>query len=312
MTTLAANPATDGSTDPSMADRALAWGRESDISARSAIVTILGDTVAPLGGTLWLSDLIALAEPFGFSERLVRTSMFRLAAEGWVENERVGRRSRYALTPYGLDEIATAEERIYRRRGRSWDGQWTLVFLPDDADGAEELSRHLRWRGFAQMADGVQARPNDDVAATRRLFERLQLDIHPPMAAARFDGSAPVAASAPFRSDSGLADAEDGYRRFVNRYRWTVDAGLDRLPPADAFALRTMLVHDLRRARLRDPELPPALLPDDWVGHRAVELAGSVYRTVSDDAWSFVTDLTDLAIDHDETRLHLRFKDGQS
>jgi len=290
--------------------RALAWGQGSDISARSALVTILGDTVAPLGGRLWLADLIALAEPFGFSERLVRTSMFRLAAEGWVDNERVGRRSRYALTGYGLDEIASAEARIYRPRVRPWDGQWTLVFLADGPDG--ELARHLRWRGFAQLADGVHAAPNDEVAATRYLVERLGVDPPPPVAAARFDGAAPVAAS-PFRADSGLAEAEEGYRRFVEANGWAAGADLDALAPVDAYALRTMVVHDLRRVRLRDPELPPALLPDDWIGQRADELAATIYRSITDRAWRFVAEVTGLAADPDRPPLSLRFTpDGGS
>ena len=71
---------------------------QPDISARSVLVTVLGDSVLPVTKTVWLSSLFELARPFGFSERLVRTSMFRLAAEGWVSNERVGRRSRYSLT----------------------------------------------------------------------------------------------------------------------------------------------------------------------------------------------------------------------
>ena len=298
---------------PSVTDRAVAWGRQPDISARSALVTIFGDTVAPLGGTLWLADLIALAEPFGFSERLVRTSMFRLVSEGWVDNERIGRRSRYSLTGYGLDEIASAEDRIYRRQARTWDGQWTLVFVtpaatPDaDSGGDQELIRHLRWRGFAQLAEGVHATPNDGVDATRRLFDRLGLDPHPPLAAARFDDEGPVAGSGPFRIDSGLAAAEDAYRRFVERYRWVEEGQDDALTPLGAFALRTMVVHDLRRARLRDPQLPPELLPDDWVGGRAVDLAGAVYRTVSDRAWAFVADVTGLHVDTAATPLPLRF-----
>ncbi len=294
-----------------MAERAIAWGREPDISARSALVTILGDTVAPLGGTVWLADLIALAAPFGFSERLVRTSMFRLAAEGWIGGERVGRRSRYSLTGYGRDEIAAAERRIYQPRARAWDGWWTLVFVPDptgDGPGErrDELERHLRWRGFARLADGVRAAPNDDVEATRRLFERLALDPAPPLAAARFD-RAPAVDSPSYRADSGLAAAEVGYRRFAERYDWTTDAPLDELDRSEAFALRTMIVHDLRRARLHDPELPSALLSEEWVGHRAMDLAASIHRRISGPAWAWVAEVTGLAVDGSDERVALRF-----
>ncbi len=303
----------------SMLEAATAWGRSSDISARSALVTILGDTVAPLGGTVWLSDVIALAQPFGFSERLVRTSMFRLAAEGWVASERVGRQSRYSLTDYGREETRAAEQRIYRPRAGTgdaagdgaWDGSWTLVFVPPGGEGADELARHLRWRGFAPMADGVAARPNDSVAETRRLLDRLDIEPPPPVAAARFDGDgeAPVVGRG-FRDESGLADAEAAYQRFLDRYGPVDPDGVGRpLDPTAGFALRTMVVHDLRRARLRDPDLPAAVLPADWVGHRAIGLAAELYRAVTAPAWRWVEEITGLTVDPTTPPLSERFSE---
>lgn len=311
-----------------IAERAIAWGQEPDISARSTLVTILGDTIAPLGGTAWLAHLITLAEPFGFNERLVRTSMFRLAAEGWVDNERIGRQSRYSLTPHGERETTAAEQRIYHLGDRVWDGSWTLVFLAQDptADGPppdDDPARLLRWRGFARMADSVHARPNDVTAETRELLDRLGLDPPPAVASARFDGSgeAPVDGT-PFRLDSGLADAEDAYRRFVDRYRWADPDGGDGtgrhtdtgaafdpadLSPVEAFALRTMVIHDLRRARLRDPDLPVAVLPDDWPGLRAIELAARIHAAVAAEAWSWVTEITGLEPDLTAPPLSHRF-----
>ncbi|MYL04319.1 MAG: hypothetical protein F4011_09090 [Acidimicrobiaceae bacterium] len=88
----------DDSDDSDIAAAVRLRCKQTDISARSLLVTVLGDSVLPVTETLWLSGLFELAAPFGFSERLVRTSMFRLVSEGWVSNERVGRRSRYSLT----------------------------------------------------------------------------------------------------------------------------------------------------------------------------------------------------------------------
>ncbi|MCE2516108.1 MAG: hypothetical protein J4F37_14075 [Acidobacteria bacterium] len=91
---------------------------EPDISARSVLVTVLGDSVLPVTKTLWLSSLFQLAKPFGFSERLVRTSMFRLVAEGWMTNERIGRRSR--ASPRTPTAASTAPSRTPgTARGRS-------------------------------------------------------------------------------------------------------------------------------------------------------------------------------------------------
>ena len=54
---------------------------------------------------------------------------------------------------------------------------------------------------------------------------------------------------------------------------------------------------DLRRARLQDPDLPAQLLPPDWVGHRAIELAAAIHRAVAEPAWRWVEELTDLTVD---------------
>lgn len=304
--------------EPILADRARAWGRAADISARSALVTILGDTIAPLGGSAWLADVIVLAQPFGFSDRLIRTSMFRLVAEGWVVSERHGRRSRYALTEHGREETRVAERRIYRPEARTWDGSWTLVFLGAGSTGnrgaeaapIDDLARHLRWRGFAPMADGVHAHPNDSVAETRQLLERLGVQPAPPIAAARFDGDGEAPIVGPgFRDESGLAEAEAAYHRFLDRYE-PVEPSAE-LAPIDAFALRTMVVHDLRRARLRDPDLPTALLPTDWVGRRAVELASRLYRSIDEPAWSWVEEVTGSTV-QDEDLVAARFTPDES
>ena len=59
--------------------------------AKSLCVTLIGDAIEPHGGSLWLSDLIQLVAPLGINERLLRTSVFRLVAQGWLQSERHGR-----------------------------------------------------------------------------------------------------------------------------------------------------------------------------------------------------------------------------
>src|SRR5690606_18137458 len=98
--------------------------------AKSLCVTLLGDAVEPHGGSIWLSKLIELVEPLGINERLLRTSVFRLVAQHWLQSERHGRRSLYRLSKQGLDLTGQASERIYHELSPSWQGDWTLVVLP--------------------------------------------------------------------------------------------------------------------------------------------------------------------------------------
>ena len=48
-----------------------------------------------------LGSLIGLLERLGVNERLVRTTVFRLAKDDWLLAETEGRRSNYVLSPIG-------------------------------------------------------------------------------------------------------------------------------------------------------------------------------------------------------------------
>ena len=52
--------------------------------AKSLIMTVWGDAIAPHGGTVWLGSLIRLLAPLGLNERLVRTGVLRLVRDGWL------------------------------------------------------------------------------------------------------------------------------------------------------------------------------------------------------------------------------------
>src|SRR5579862_9176854 len=117
----------------------------------SLLITLFGDAIAPRGGAVTLGSLIRLAAPFGLTERLVRTSVARLAREGWLTASRCGRHSEYRLSRAGARRFATATRRIYGAGPKRWHGQWTFVLLPA-ALAAPRARRELRWLGFGQLA----------------------------------------------------------------------------------------------------------------------------------------------------------------
>src|SRR5450830_1341303 len=71
--------------------------------SKSLVMTIFGDAIVPHGGVVWLGSLIELLEPFGVNDRLLRTSVFRLAQEGWLGAQRDGRRSCYSMPAAARD-----------------------------------------------------------------------------------------------------------------------------------------------------------------------------------------------------------------
>jgi phenylacetic acid degradation operon negative regulatory protein len=68
------------------------------LRAWSLIVTIYGDAVVPRGGSLWLGSLLDMMAAFGIGGGVVRTAMSRLAKDGWIERQRIGRQSYYRLS----------------------------------------------------------------------------------------------------------------------------------------------------------------------------------------------------------------------
>ena len=275
---------TDDSTESDIAAAVRGRCERPDISARSVLVTVLGDSVLPVTKTLWLSSLFELAAPFGFSERLVRTSMFRLVSEGWVSNERVGRRSRYSLTLLAVRESEDAERRIYTADRAGWDGSWTFAVLNTasmPAPERERIERHLRWHGFVALGRGLLASPSVTVPGLRELLHLVKPAAALPIGRAELDDLDRLVDEGYFASAFHTDDTEHEYRDFLASYELWQRRDLDSVPPLDAYGLRTLLVHELRRIRLRAPDMPAALLPPDWVGDRAYEVAADLYRRLS-------------------------------
>ncbi|MEI2417333.1 phenylacetic acid degradation operon negative regulatory protein PaaX [Orrella sp. JC864] len=251
--------------------------------AKSLCVTLLGDALAPHGGAIWLGDLIELTSPLGVNERLLRTSVFRLVSQGWLQSERIGRRSLYTLSPQGLRLTAHASARIYIGPPSDWNGEWTLVILPRTGNGqlAEraELRRELVWEGFGVVAPGVFAHPQADAGTAHEILEKLEI---PGRALVLRGHELPGAGGLPLSSLVQLCwnldELAAQYRDFSARYA-ALQALLARQAPspAQAFTLRTLLIHGWRRIVLNDPQLPAPLLPPDWPGLAARRLCGALY-----------------------------------
>lgn len=258
------------------------WRAAPHISARSVLVTILGDTVLPATRKVWLSQLLRLAEPFGFNARLVRISMFRLAEEGWVRSERHGRRSLYLLTPLAEREFADAADRIYRDRRPPLDGEWTFMLFDGTQLSPTErkrLTRHLGWHGFVTFRPGVLASPICSADETRRILDEAFPEILPAVARAEFPDIAKLARNGFFSAAFAFDGSRHAYGGFVESYEG-VRGMSETLSPVDAYCIRTMLIHDLRRITLRTPAVPRELLPTPWPGDDAYALAGALYQSL--------------------------------
>ncbi|MFM1908697.1 MAG: hypothetical protein RLZZ591_2374 [Pseudomonadota bacterium] len=306
---------------PHLQQRLNDFRQQSRVQAGSLITSVFGDAVLPRGGSLWLGSLIGLLEPLGLNERLVRTSVFRLAKEGWLQAQAQGRRTDYQLTPTGQRRFEEASRQIYAAESPLWDRRWRLIMVVGElpARRREQLRRALFWQGFGDLATGCFVHPGADLnAAFDALLTDGMGDLVPNLIS--------LVAANPRVGDSATDDdivrrawnldrlAAD-YTAFVQQYQPMLDelrsTSIEHMQGVEAFLARTLLIHDYRRLLLRDPELPEVLLPTAWPGHAARALCQEIYRRLLSDSEQFLDQALQLAngtVPPASALLHQRFQ----
>jgi phenylacetic acid degradation operon negative regulatory protein len=255
------DPDADGAPRPAAMPRRHAAGSSS---ARGLIFTILGEYVLSAGGTVWTAAIIDTMSRLGVEEKATRQALMRTAADGWLTPERVGRRTRWRLTP-SADRLLTAgSERIYgfgaHRDG--WDGSWLLVLARTPE--AERPARHvlrsrLTWAGFGSPAPGVWISTH---------AERLG-EVERALAEAGLAGEAQVFRGTHADGQLPVLVSEAWDLAAVGRMYDSFIATFATATPGDPLAAMTGLVHAWRRFPWTDPDLPSELLPPRWPRPRA-------------------------------------------
>lgn len=249
--------------------------------ANSLLVTVFGDSIMPRGGNIWLSDLVVLMRPFGLSERLVRTGVYRLSQEGWLTSRSVGRRAQYALSESGLQQFSEASRRIYSSKSVSDNNEWTLVqAIPEiTQEERQALRRCLKWHGFGQLSTTMLALPGPVPSSLAGELESQGLASKVLVFSSTLTGldaqtnMKPAAAAA-----WPLEDLNAQYARFLDIFADFAGKKAPELSGEEQFVLRTLLVHEYRKILLKDPHLPLTLLPAPWNGTEALQTTGFIYK----------------------------------
>src|SRR5260370_24035516 len=86
----------------------------------SIVITVFGDAIVPRGGSVWLGTLLEFFKTIDIESGVVRTAMSRLATDGWLERNKVGRNSFYRLVKKGRQTFEAATKHIYGLQAADW------------------------------------------------------------------------------------------------------------------------------------------------------------------------------------------------
>lgn len=257
----------DGTSPPAVSRRREIGGA----SARSLLMTILGEFVLPRGDPVWTQTLVSTLALFGIEHKSARQALARTAAEGWLASERVSRQVRWSLTAPGQRLLSQGAQRIYSfgRDEVEWDGRWLmlLVSVPESQrDLRHRVRSQLNWAGFGSPAPGVWVSPH---ASQQAEAQRI-------VATAGVDGAAMsfVATYGQIGGQEELVARSWDLGALENRYEDFIEefTGLDPATGEAALQAQIRLVHEWRRFPFLDPRLPARLLPQNWSGAKAAGL----------------------------------------
>ncbi len=248
------------------------------------IMTLFGDSILPQGGEIWLGSLVQLLQPLGISERLVRTSVFRLAKDSWLESKKIGRKSYYK--PCDTDEIEKNESRIYYQQ-QKWDGNWRLLIgtkVESPSPKKEEFRKILAKHGFCSIASNVYLHPTIAYCDLDDLLKQFhQADSYIVLSTRNPDGS-PLTFERirQVYQRCVIENITAEYAAFVERYRpiYQCIQQVGRLTDEQNFLLRTLLINDYRHLLWHDVIHSNLLFGDNWVGRGARQITANIYCAV--------------------------------
>ena len=257
---------------PAIATASAPRSRVSVGSARSLLLTVLGEFVLPSGQAVWTSALLHALLGVGTAENSARQAIARSAAAGWLEGRKDGRQVRWRLTPTGRHVIEAGSRRVTALSAPrpAWDGRWRVLVITvpnSQRDARRKLYRGLSWAGFGNPTAGTWVTPNAEaVAPAGEVVEGLGLS---PWCLS-FEGSGLGIGL----TDQDMVDQAWDLDAIARHYTESLSrfANVPVTDGDEALFTQVALVNELQRFPFMDPRLPFELLPANWLGRKAPAL----------------------------------------
>ncbi|GAA1668777.1 PaaX family transcriptional regulator [Citricoccus zhacaiensis] len=246
-------------------------------SARSVLMTVLGELVWPTGQPARTSALLYVMAGLGIEEATARQAIIRGAESGWIEGEKHGREVSWSLTPYLTRVFEEGSRRVDDLSDPfpEWDSRWLVLFITvpkAQRSHRKRLYGDLTWAGFGNPAPGVWLSPHGErhvqvSEVVRRLgLAESTMSFHGPVDGVGLSEAEIVTKG--WDLDSLAQDYAEVYEEF-------------RAPqpqsPDEVLFTEVRAVGQLQRFPFTDPQLPAALLPD-WIGRRVADHIQSLRR----------------------------------
>jgi phenylacetic acid degradation operon negative regulatory protein len=254
-----------------MSESTAAASRRREIgsaSARSLLLTVLGEFVHPRSDTVWTATLLEAMAALGVEEKSARQALSRAASEELLSSSRHGRRVLWELTAEGAGLLEEGTRRIYgfMRTRHPWDGRWLVLSLPIPETQRRlrhRLRTRLTWLGLGSPTSGLWVTPDATLAAAVHAAVR-ELGLEE-QAFAWIGPASGIGNEGRLLGEAwDLAEVEDRYLAFLETFE-----GLRVDGQREAFVAQVEMVQEWRRFPFLDPDLPGELLDHDWPGPRA-------------------------------------------
>lgn len=231
--------------------------------------------------TQWLGSVIELMQPLGYTERAVRTALFRLGEHRELAVERHGRRSLCMLAPDAAASMQAERQRINTPPSRSFSEDWTMLVNSGGLGALRyaEARKRLRALDYCQLAPNVLARPAGHCGAGPAVMPPAQ-----EQGLALFDVAGAQLAAAvrqPLFGQGGwdLETPALQYQKFQQRFQPLRQLLEQRgaIDDQQAYRIRLLVSHGYQHCRRGDPLLPQELLPEDWQAMAAYQTYMALY-----------------------------------
>jgi phenylacetic acid degradation operon negative regulatory protein len=271
--------------------------RHRKIRARfsTVIYTLFGAYVVPRGGEVYVTSLLRLVIPLGFSANAIRLGLSRMSRYGVFKIRRSGRRSYYSLSDKGMKWMEQGKVRAFETEHKQWDGKWRLVVY-SIPERHRNLRDKLRFKlcslGFARLGTSLWIAPHDHSTEIDKYIKDRCMAGYVQTFVAEYTGyQQPREFAASVWNTMDLARKYGVFvQNHANLYEKCQKAEQSgkELDLAECFARRFCMTAEYVALRLEDPMLPLDLLPENWVGMRAQKLHADLLKILKPKEDAFV------------------------